>query len=144
VNSNHNDPTSEEIMSNIPVDLKYSKSHEWVRRNEDGTVTVGISDSAQDQLGDMVFVEVPEVGQAVTAEEACAVVESVKAASDVYAPIAGEIVAVNENLADSPETVNQDAYGEGWIFQIQPADIADLDTLMDGEAYEAYLAAETH
>ncbi len=93
-------------MSNIPVDLKYSKSHEWVRLNDDGSVTVGISDSAQDQLGDMVFIEVPEVGQTVTAEEACAVVESVKAASDVYAPVSGEIVEVNESLSDAPETVN--------------------------------------
>ncbi len=93
-------------MSNIPVDLKYVKSHEWVRVNDDGTVTVGISDSAQDQLGDMVFVELPEVGASVTAEEACAVVESVKAASDVYAPVSGEVVEVNDGLGDGPETVN--------------------------------------
>lgn len=131
-------------MSNIPVDLKYTKTHEWARVNDDGSVTVGISDSAQDQLGDMVFIEVPEVGQTVTAEEACAVVESVKAASDVYAPIGGEIVEVNEDLADSPETVNNDAYGEGWIFRVEPADSGELGALMDADAYEAFLAAEDH
>ena len=131
-------------MSNIPVDLKYTKSHEWVRMNDDGSVTVGISDSAQDQLGDMVFIEVPEAGQSVTAEEACAVVESVKAASDVYAPVSGEVVETNESLADSPETVNQDAYGEGWIFRIQPSDASALDALMDADAYAAYLAADAH
>ena len=131
-------------MSNIPVDLKYSKTHEWVRVNEDGTVTVGISDSAQDQLGDMVFIEVPEVGQTGTAEEACAVVESVKAASDVYAPVSGEIVEVNEALADAPETVNQDAYGEGWLFRMQPGDANELDALLDADAYQAFLDAESH
>jgi len=131
-------------MSNIPVDLKYTKSHEWVRMNDDGTVTVGISDNAQDQLGDMVFIEVPEVGQSVTAEEACAVVESVKAASDVYAPVSGEIVEANESLADTPETVNQDAYGAGWIFRIQPSDAGELDALMDADAYGEFLAAEAH
>ena len=131
-------------MSNVPVELKYAKTHEWTRVNDDGSVTVGISDSAQDQLGDMVFIELPEVGQTVTAEEACAVVESVKAASDVYAPIGGEIVEVNEALADSPETVNQDAFGEGWIFRLQPADLAEMAPLMDGDAYETYLASEAH
>jgi glycine cleavage system H protein len=131
-------------MSNIPVELKYAKSHEWVRINDDGSVTVGISDTAQDQLGDMVFIEVPEVGQTVTAEEACAVVESVKAASDVFAPLGGEIVEVNEDLADSPETVNNDAYGEGWIFRLEPADAGELGALMDADAYEAFLASEDH
>jgi len=131
-------------MSNIPVDLKYSKSHEWVRLNDDGSVTVGISDSAQDQLGDMVFIEVPEVGQTVTAEEACAVVESVKAASDVYAPVSGEIVEVNERLSDAPETVNTDAYGEGWLFRMQPVDAAELDALLDADAYQAFLDSEAH
>jgi glycine cleavage system H protein len=131
-------------MSNIPVDLRYTKSHEWARSNEDGSVTVGISDNAQDQLGDMVFVEVPEIGQAVAAEEACAVVESVKAASDVYAPVAGEIVEVNEELADSPETVNQDPYGGGWIFRLQPADADAVNALMDGEAYQAFIESEAH
>jgi glycine cleavage system H protein len=131
-------------MSNIPVELKYAKTHEWARINDDGSVTVGISDSAQDQLGDMVFIEVPEVGQTVIAEEACAVVESVKAASDVYAPVGGEVVEVNEGLADSPETVNQDAYGEGWIFRIEPAAANELDALMDADAYEAFLASADH
>lgn len=131
-------------MNNIPSDVSYAKSHEWARLNEDGSVTVGISDSAQDQLGDMVFVEVPEIGTGVTAEEACAVVESVKAASDVYAPISGEVVEVNEDLADSPEAINQDAYGKGWIFRLQPSDAGELDQLMDANAYEAYLDAEAH
>ena len=131
-------------MSNVPVELKYAKTHEWTRVNDDGSVTVGISDSAQDQLGDMVFIELPEVGQTVTAEEACAVVESVKAASDVYAPIGGEIVEVNEALVDSPEAVNQDAFGEGWLFRLQPADIGEMAPLMDADAYEIFLASEAH
>jgi glycine cleavage system H protein len=131
-------------MSNIPVDLKYVKTHEWARLNDDGSVTVGISDNAQEQLGDMVFVELPEPGQEVTAAEACAVVESVKAASDVYAPLSGEVIEVNEVLSDSPETVNQDAYGEGWLFRIQPAAAAELEELMDAEAYEVFLASEAH
>ena len=131
-------------MSNIPVELKYAKTHEWARINDDGSVTVGISDSAQDQLGDMVFIEVPEVGQSVDAGEGCAVVESVKAASDVYAPIAGEILEVNEALADSPETVNQDAYGEGWLFRLKPGNAGDLDDMMDSEAYAGFLASEDH
>ena len=131
-------------MSNIPVDLKYAKSHEWVRVNDDATVTVGISDSAQDQLGDMVFVELPEVGASVTAPEACAVVESVKAASDVYAPVSGEVVEVNEVLGDGPETVNTDPYGNGWIFRMQPSDSDQVDELMDAEAYGAFLESEGH
>ena len=131
-------------MSNIPVDLKYAKSHEWVRVNDYGTVTVGISDSAQDQLGDMVFVELPEVGASVTAEGACAVVESVKAASDVYAPVSGEVVEVNEDLGDGPETVNTDPYGNGWIFRMKPSDAGQVDGLMDAEAYGAYLESEGH
>ncbi|MBT8116416.1 MAG: glycine cleavage system protein GcvH [Gammaproteobacteria bacterium] len=131
-------------MSNIPVELKYSKSHEWARMNDDGSVTVGISDSAQDQLGDMVFIEVPEVGQSVDAGEACAVVESVKAASDVYSPVAGEILEVNEGLADSPETVNQDAYGEGWLFRVQPGNAGALDSMMDSNSYAGFLESEAH
>lgn len=129
---------------NIPVELKYAKTHEYARTNDDGSVTVGISDSAQDQLGDMVFIELPEVGQTVAAGEACAVVESVKAASDVYAPVGGEIVEVNEALVDSPETVNQDAYGEGWLFRLQPEDVSEMAALMDGDAYEVFLASEAH
>jgi len=131
-------------MSNVPVELKYAKTHEYARTNDDGSVTVGISDSAQDQLGDMVFIELPEVGQTVAAAEACAVVESVKAASDVYAPVGGEVVEVNEALVDSPETVNQDAYGEGWLFRLQPADVTEMAALMDGDAYEVFLASEAH
>ena len=131
-------------MSNVPVELKYAKTHEYARTNDDGSVTVGISDSAQDQLGDMVFIELPEVGQTVAAAEACAVVESVKAASDVYAPVSGEVLEVNEALVDSPETVNQDAYGEGWLFRLQPADVTEMAALMDGDAYEVFLASEAH
>ncbi|MGB5717045.1 MAG: glycine cleavage system protein GcvH [Gammaproteobacteria bacterium] len=131
-------------MSNVPVELKYAKTHEYVRVNDDGSVTVGISDSAQDQLGDMVFIELPEVGQTLAAAEACAVVESVKAASDVYAPVGGEVVEVNEALVDSPETVNQDTYGEGWLFRLQAADVSEMASLMDAEAYEEFLASEVH
>jgi glycine cleavage system H protein len=131
-------------MSNIPVELRYTKSHEWARQNDDGSVTVGISDNAQDQLGDMVYIEVPEVGQTVEAGEACAVVESVKAASDVYSPVSGEVVEVNETLADTPETLNQDAYGEGWLFRVQPSNAGELDELMDGDAYAGFLEDEAH
>ena len=131
-------------MSNIPVELKYAKTHEWARINDDGSVTVGISDSAQDQLGDMVFIEVPEIGQSVDAGEGCAVVESVKAASDVYAPVSGEVVEVNEALADSPETVNTDAYGEGWLFRMKPGNAGDLDAMMNSEAYADFLESEDH
>jgi len=131
-------------MSNIPADLKYAKTHEWARLNGDGSVTVGISDNAQEQLGDMVYIEVPDVGKTVKAAQPCAVVESVKAASDVYAPVAGEIVEVNANLSDSPETVNQDAYGEGWMFRLRPSDPGQLDQLLDATAYEAFLESENH
>jgi glycine cleavage system H protein len=131
-------------MSNIPVELKYSRSHEWARHNDDGSVSVGISDSAQDQLGDMVYVELPEVGQSVTAEEACAVVESVKAASDVYAPVTGVVVEVNGALGDAPEIVNQDAYGAGWLFRVKPSDVDELDALMDGDAYADFLEEQAH
>ncbi len=131
-------------MSEVPGDLKYAKSHEWARLNDDGTVTVGITAHAQDQLGDMVYVEVPEAGQELTAEEACAVVESVKAASDVYAPISGEVVESNEGLADAPETVNSDPYGDGWIMKIKPADSSALDGLMDAAAYQELLDSEAH
>jgi glycine cleavage system H protein len=120
-------------MSNIPSDLRFASSHEWARANGDGTVTVGISDHAQGQLGDLVYVEVPETGRAVNAAEACAVVESVKAASDVYSPVAGEIVETNESLADSPELVNQDPYGDGWLFKVRTED--DLGNLLDADAY---------
>ncbi len=129
-------------MSNIPAELKYTKSHEWVRSEADGSLTVGITDHAQDALGDLVYVEAPEAGRSVTAGEACAVVESVKAASDVYAPLAGEILAGNEALADAPETLNDDPYGEGWIFRLQPEDAAALSGLLDAAAYAAFLKDE--
>ena len=131
-------------MSEVPADLKYTKSHEWVRANDDGTVTIGITAHAQDQLGDMVYVEAPEAGRTLEAGEACAVVESVKAASDVYAPIAGEVVEGNEALADAPETVNNDPFGGGWILRLTPADAGALDGLMDAAAYQELLAAEDH
>ncbi|GAB6043795.1 glycine cleavage system protein GcvH [Endothiovibrio diazotrophicus] len=127
-------------MSNVPSELKYTASHEWVRDNGDGTVTVGITDHAQEALGDMVFVEVPEAGRAVAAEEACAVVESVKAASDVYSPLAGEVAEGNGALADAPEKVNEDPYGEGWLFKLRLD--GDLSALMDAGAYQAHCDAE--
>jgi glycine cleavage system H protein len=123
-------------MSQIPADLKYTASHEWVRLESDGNVTVGITDHAQEALGDIVFIELPEVGRQLAAEEACAVVESVKAASDVYAPFAGEIVAVNDSVTASPESVNQNAYA-AWLFQMKPEDPAVLDTLLSADAYKA-------
>ena len=131
-------------MSNTPSDLKYTKSHEWVRTEDDGTVVVGITDHAQDLLGDMVYVEQPEAGSEVEAEDACAVVESVKAASDVYAPVSGEILEGNASLADTPELVNNDPYGEGWIMRLRPADMLEVEQLMDAEAYTAHVAAEEH
>ncbi|MDG4549464.1 MAG: glycine cleavage system protein GcvH [Candidatus Contendobacter sp.] len=128
------------MSSIIPADLYYTESHEWVRPNDDGTVTVGITDHAQHLLGDLVFVEIPEVGRAVAAAESCAVVESVKAASDVYSPLDGVIVEVNEALADNPELINEDPYGGGWIFRLKTA--AGLDQLLDARAYEAVAVAE--
>ena len=129
-------------MSEAPDDLKYSRSHEWVRVNEDGTVTIGVTDHAQEQLGDLVYVEVPDEGRELEAEEACAVVESVKAASDVYAPVAGTVVAVNEALADTPEAVNNDAYGDGWLIRLKPTDLAAADALMSASEYQAFVEAE--
>jgi glycine cleavage system H protein len=129
-------------MSEAPSELKYSKSHEWVRLNEDGSVTVGITDHAQELLGDLVYVEVPEPGSELDAKQACAVVESVKAASDVYAPLAGTVLEVNESLGDSPEAVNRDAYGDGWIMQMKPADSNALNELMDAGEYQEFIAAE--
>lgn len=129
-------------MSDLPSDLKYTKTHEWLRAEADGSITVGITEHAQDQLGDMVYVELPDTGRTVAVDEACAVVESVKAASDVYAPIAGEIVAVNEDLADSPEKVNQSPYGEGWLLRIKPASANALDPMLDAAGYQAVLDSE--
>jgi glycine cleavage system H protein len=119
---------------NIPADLKYTESHEWVRAESDGTVTVGITEFAQDALGDIVFVELPKVGATYGAGDDAAVVESVKAASDIYAPIAGEVVAVNEDVASAPESINADAYS-AWLFKIKPADAAAIGGLMDAAAY---------
>jgi glycine cleavage system H protein len=120
---------------NIPADLRYTKSHEWVRREVDGSVTVGITDHAQELLGDLVFIELPEVGKTLTAEAQVAVVESVKAASDIYAPVSGTVTAVNQAAADAPESVNQDAYA-AWLFKMAPANAAELDTLLDAAAYQ--------
>ena len=124
-------------MSELPGDLKFTKEHEWLRQEEDGTVTIGITDHAQSALGDLVYVELPEVGQEVEAAGEMAVVESVKAASDVYAPIAGEVVAVNEGLADDPEKINGDAYGDGWIVRMRPSN-DDAETLTPDE-YQEFL-----
>ena len=121
---------------NVPANLKYTKSHEWVRAVADGTVTVGITDHAQELLGDLVFVDLPDVGKEFVAEQDAAVVESVKAASDVYAPISGTVIEVNSAVADAPESVNQDAYS-AWLFKMKPANAGDLDTLLDAAAYTA-------
>ena len=124
-------------MSNIPAELKYVASHEWLRTEADGTVTVGITEHAQELLGDIVFIELPEVGTELAADEQAGVVESVKAASDEYAPITGEIVAVNDALVSAPEIANSDPYGDGWFFKIKPANAADLDGLLSAEQYAA-------
>ncbi|MET3118197.1 glycine cleavage system H protein [Undibacterium sp. GrIS 1.8] len=118
----------------IPANLKYTASHEWVRVEADGTIAVGISDFAQDALGDIVFVDLPKVGKALTAGKDCAVVESVKAASDIYAPVSGEVVEVNQAVADAPEAINTDAFGS-WMFKMKPSNSADVDALMDADAY---------
>ena len=123
-------------MSNVPANLKYASSHEWMLLNADGSVTVGITDHAQEALGDLVFVELPEVGAHFVAEKEIAVVESVKAAADVYAPVAGTVTEVNQAAADAPESVNQDAYA-AWLFKITPDNVADLDKMLDAAAYQA-------
>lgn len=124
-------------MSNIPQSLKYCTSHEWVRQETDGSVTVGITEHAQQLLGDMVFVDLPEVGAQFNAGDDCAVAESVKAASDIYAPLSGEILAVNDGLNDRPELVNSAPYTDGWLFRIKPAELSELDQLLDATAYQA-------
>ena len=124
-------------MSTVPEDLRYTSSHEWVRSNDDGSVTVGITDHAQEMLGDMVYIELPAAGRELTAGSECAVVESVKAASDVYAPVDGKVVAVNDKLGDAPELVNQDPYGDGWMFRLEPADAGQIDGLLDAAGYSA-------
>lgn len=123
-------------MSNIPAELKYVASHEWLRLEDDGTITVGITEHAQDLLGDVVFVELPEVGATITVDEEIAVVESVKAASDVYAPISGEVIAINENLDDDPEVINSDPYGEGWLYKMKANNLEDYEGLLSAEEYE--------
>jgi glycine cleavage system H protein len=129
---------------NVPADLKYTADHEWVRVEADGSLTVGITDHAQAALGDLVFIELPKIGRKVAAKEACAVVESVKAASDVYSPVSGEVVAANADLGGQPELINQDPYGAGWLMRIRPDDKSQFSALLDAEGYEAALAAETH
>lgn len=128
-------------MSNIPADLRYAASHEWARLEADGSVTVGISDHAQEALGDVVFVELPEVGKQLAAGQEAGVVESVKAASDIYAPVGGEVIAVNEALADAPELVNEDPYGN-WFFKLKPSNPADLGALLDAAGYKAVADAD--
>lgn len=124
-------------MSEIRNELKYLSSHEWARLEEDGTITIGISDHAQDALGDVVYVETPEVGTTLAAGDEAGVVESVKAASDIYAPVSGEVVAVNEALEDAPETVNSSPYDDGWFFRVKPSDVSELDNMLDADAYRA-------
>lgn len=123
-------------MSQIPADLRYAASHEWARLEADGSVTVGISDHAQEALGDVVFIELPEVGKTLAAGDQAGVVESVKAASDIYAPVGGEVIAVNEALSDAPEQVNGEPYG-AWFFKLKPQDAAELDKLLDADGYRA-------
>jgi glycine cleavage system H protein len=128
---------------NVPADLKYTDTHEWLRREGDGTVTVGITWHAQDRLGDLVYVENPPIGKSFKQGQECGVVESVKAASDIYAPISGEVLAVNEDLASSPEKINQDPYA-AWMFKLRPSDAKEFDALLDASGYEKLAAAEGH
>ncbi|PLW83551.1 glycine cleavage system protein H [Kineobactrum sediminis] len=129
-------------MSQTPSELKYASSHEWARLEEDGTVTIGISDHAQEALGDVVFVELPELGDRLAAGDEAGVVESVKAASDIYAPIGGEVIAINDALEDEPETVNSDPYNDGWFFRLQPDDTTELENLLGAEDYAEHCAEE--
>ena len=131
-------------MSEVPSELKYSKSHEWVRNEGDGTVTVGITDHAQALLGDLVFVELPEPGAEVSAATECAVVESVKAASDVYSPVTGEVTEVNEALSDAPEIINGDAFGAGWMFKVRLGNETELEELLDADSYAEVMAEDEH
>jgi glycine cleavage system H protein len=127
------------MSSTVPAELRYTKTHEWVRTHPDGSVTIGITDHAQHALGDIVFAETPEAGRTVAAGDGCAVVESVKAASDVYSPLAGLVTAGNAGLAEAPEKINSDPYGEGWLFKLKPADRAAVDGLLDAAAYAKHL-----
>lgn len=126
-------------MSEIPQELRFSESHEWVSDEEEGIVKVGITDHAQEQLGDLVFVELPEEGASFGQGDACAVIESVKAASDIYTPVSGEIIAVNQAVLDSPEIINNDPYGDGWLFSVKLDDSDELDGLMDAEGYGEHI-----
>lgn len=129
-------------MSEIPGELSYSKSHEWVRSNEDGSITVGITDYAQDNMKDIVYVEVPELGTEFGAGDDCAVIDSAKAAFDIYAPVAGEVIEVNESLEGAPETVNNDPFGDGWLFRMKPSEKNAVNALMDARGYEEFLNSE--
>ena len=129
-------------MSEVPVELGYAATHEWAKQDEEGLTVIGISDHAQDALGDIVYVELPEVGQQIVAGEEAGVVESVKAASDIYAPVSGAVAEINDALEDSPETVNQDPYGDGWFFKLKVTDERELDDLLDAEAYQELCESE--
>lgn len=129
-------------MSEIPADLKYIETHQWVRVSDDGTATVGITDFAQEQLGDVVYIGVPDVGATVNGGEEAGVAESVKSASDVFSPVSGEVIEVNESLEDEPEKVNEDPYGDGWLYKVRLEDAGELDGLMDSTAYAEHAAAE--
>ena len=129
-------------MSQVTTELKYASSHEWARLEEDGTITVGITDHAQEALGDVVFVELPEVGSTLAAGDEAGVVESVKAASDIYSPVGGEVVAINDRLEDEPETVNADPYSDGWFFRLQPSDSSELEALLSADDYQQRCAEE--
>ncbi|HEY7776780.1 MAG TPA: glycine cleavage system protein GcvH [Kineobactrum sp.] len=129
-------------MSQTPSELKYASSHEWARLEEDGTITIGISDHAQEALGDVVFVELPELGDRLAAGDEAGVVESVKAASDIYAPVSGEVIAINEALEDEPETVNSDPYNDGWFFRLRPDDTSELENLLGAEDYAEHCEEE--
>ena len=131
-------------MSETPSELKYLATHEWARLEEDGTVTVGITDHAQDALGDVVYVELPEGGQDLSSGDEAGVVESVKAASDIYSPVSGTVVAINEVLDDEPEKVNQDPYGDGWFFKVEPTDTGELEEMLDADAYTEVCEEEDH
>jgi glycine cleavage system H protein len=126
-------------MSHVPQELKYTESHEWIGVEADGSVRIGVSDHAQEALGDLVFVELPAVGDTINLGDSCAVVESVKAASDIYAPVSGEVIAVNEDLEDDPGAINTDPYGDGWLFQVSLSEVAELDNLLDAATYEESL-----
>jgi len=131
-------------MNDLPEDLQYSVNHTWVEVQSDGSMRVGITDFAQEQLGDVVFVELPEVGRTYAADEECGLVESVKSASDIYCPVSGEIMAVNEDIEENPEKINTDPYGDGWFFKLEPDDASDLEQLLDAEAYGEVCEADEH